>query len=205
MLALADEANDNGVATSAVSNIAQKARTGYRNTQRILNDLEKSKEIKKYIMGGAKTATGNTNKYHLLQYQTWLRTAEQGVNADSPLEGRQGVNADSPTTTTIFKDVPAHHRRVLELYRLNIEYPAPLVQKAIQDDIEEFGELNVGEAIKEALLTISSGDFGWKYVRSILKRWQKEGRGTDTRNKKDDPLYGVRLIDDDDEPVWMRP
>lgn len=64
LLALADYANQDGIAWPSIKNLASKARLSERQTQSILRDLEKAGEIKIEY----ETGRSNTNRYTLVGY-----------------------------------------------------------------------------------------------------------------------------------------
>ncbi len=57
LLAMADHANDEGVCWPSVETLARKCRIKKRQTQYLLNDLEKSGAIKRLHMGGGRRKT----------------------------------------------------------------------------------------------------------------------------------------------------
>lgn len=88
ILAIADNANDDGEAYPGIPRLAKKIRMTERYTQILLRKLEEKGELKIDTGKGVETGHGATNRYHLLKYQASL----DGVNHSSPQE----VNPDSP-------------------------------------------------------------------------------------------------------------
>jgi len=66
------------------------------------------------------------------------------------------------------------------VYEANIGALTPILADAIRADIDDFSEAWVCDAILEA---VKSNARSLKYVEAILKRWQKDGRGSKKRTQ----------------------
>jgi hypothetical protein len=69
LLAIADFADDQGVAFPGVERLAEMARVDKRNTQRHINTLIADGELVIDVNNGTETRSGNTNRYYLVQYR----------------------------------------------------------------------------------------------------------------------------------------
>lgn len=73
---------------------------------------------------------------------------------------------------------------IYQLYEENIGPLTPLIADELKAAEESYPQSWISEAIQIAL---NNNVRRWNYVRSILERWQKEGRdGTDRRNTQED-------------------
>lgn len=66
LLALADQADDDGKCGPGITKLAQKTRMSPKNAQRLLKELESNKSILVLPHQGYKTVSGNTNSYVLV-------------------------------------------------------------------------------------------------------------------------------------------
>ena len=66
-----------------------------------------------------------------------------------------------------------------EVFEANIARITPMLADALRADIADFSEAWVCDAIQEA---VRSNAPNIKYVEAILRRWQRDGRGTKKRN-----------------------
>lgn len=114
LLAIADNANDDGEAFPGIARIAKKCRVGERAIQKVLRKLQDSGEIEVRVGHGLKTTTGHTNRYALLKYQEWVngcsphpargeRGDTPGVNVGTP----QGVNVGTPKPSVLTISKPS--------------------------------------------------------------------------------------------------
>ncbi len=86
----------------------------------------------------------------------------------------------SPVKSTLDAIKP----NVFQLYEENIGPLTPLIADMLKDAQDTFPVEWIDEAIQ---IAVKNNVRRWKYVESILKRWQEEGRnGTDRRDAKED-------------------
>jgi hypothetical protein len=125
MLALADFANDDGLAYPGVTRLAAKCRVGERALQKILRKLESAGEIRTKHNEGLKTDTGPTNLYELIAYQNSIKGVncrtplqQRGERQDTPrgeLSARQGVNCRPPNPSVVDPSVDPSLKTVEDL------------------------------------------------------------------------------------------
>jgi len=73
---------------------------------------------------------------------------------------------------------------IFQLYEENIGPLTPLIADELRDAEESYPHPWISEAIQ---IAVNNNVRRWNYVRSILERWQKEGRdGTDRKNTQED-------------------
>ena len=73
---------------------------------------------------------------------------------------------------------------IFQLYEENIGPLTPLIADMLKDAQDTYPAEWIDEAIQ---IAVKNNVRRWKYVESILKRWQEEGRnGTDRRDAKED-------------------
>jgi hypothetical protein len=92
MLAIADQANDDGDCWPGVRRLAGKCRLSERGLQKILAALQTAGELQVFLNEGTKTKTGFTNRYRVLGVNAGTSLEPEGVNPNLPVE----VNASSP-------------------------------------------------------------------------------------------------------------
>ena len=86
----------------------------------------------------------------------------------------------SPVKSTLDAIKP----NVFQLYEENIGPLTPLITDMLKDAQDTFPVEWIDEAIQ---IAVKNNVRRWKYVESILKRWQEEGRnGTDRRDAQED-------------------
>lgn len=86
----------------------------------------------------------------------------------------------SPVKSTLDAIKP----NIFQLYEENIGPLTPLIADMLKDAQDTFPVEWIDEAIQ---IAVKNNVRRWKYVESILKRWQEEGRnGTDRRDSKED-------------------
>jgi len=86
----------------------------------------------------------------------------------------------SPALTTLDAIQP----NIFHLYEENIGPLTPLIADMLRDAENNFPVKWIKEAIQ---IAVQNNVRRWRYIESILDRWQKEGRdGTDSKNNKED-------------------
>lgn len=95
--------------------------------------------------------------------------------------GQQSTEVESsPVKSTLDLIKP----NVFQLYEENIGPLTPLIADMLKDAQDTYPVDWIDEAIQ---IAVKNNVRRWKYVESILKRWQEEGRnGTDQRDAKED-------------------
>jgi DnaD/phage-associated family protein len=71
---------------------------------------------------------------------------------------------------------------IFELYEENIGAITPMMAEILKEDEKTYPDSWIVQAIE---IAVTRNVRNWKYVRAILERWQKEGRG-DEQNRRDD-------------------
>jgi hypothetical protein len=98
LLALADNANDDGVCYPSIGYLAHKARINERNAQKTIKSLAKKKLIKVERNAGKSTIHGYTNRY-IVFYSDGV-SPETPVSVETPLEVSpetpDGVSPETP-------------------------------------------------------------------------------------------------------------
>jgi len=85
-----------------------------------------------------------------------------------------------PTLTTLDAIQP----NIFHLYEENIGPLTPMIADMLRDAENDFPSQWIKEAIQ---IAVQNNVRRWRYIESILDRWQKEGRdGTDSKNNKED-------------------
>lgn len=104
----------------------------------------------------------------------------RGRAASKVFSQQIGENEFSPVKTTLDVINP----NVFQLYEENIGPLTPLIADMLKDAQDTFPVEWIDEAVQ---IAVKNNVRRWKYVESILKRWQEEGRnGTDQRDNKKD-------------------
>lgn len=83
LLAIADFADDHGVAYPGIERLAKKTRMSERNAQMTLRALEQAGELTIQAGKGIETGHGCTNRYNLKQYQGSIGYQREAVNFTS--------------------------------------------------------------------------------------------------------------------------
>jgi hypothetical protein len=101
MLAIADHADDFGVAFPGVDRLAHKCEMTERNAQAILATLESGGEIKVDFNNGISTDHGNTNRYYLIQYRRSLNITGEEISTPAKIarvkkSAPRGVKKSAP-------------------------------------------------------------------------------------------------------------
>lgn len=207
LLAIADFANDDGVAYPAIATLAAKTRLSERNVQYLLRQLEEEGELRTEPGTGPK----GCNTYVILQGANFagvqpsvkgVQSSAGGVQPIAPggcnpaSKGVQPIAPD-PSRTTIeppigtTKEPPAaaaadSDEAVGRLCRSWEDATGTLVSRMLGDDLalalETYPENWIADAIRETGLASSRS---WKYTAAVLDRWGREGR--EVAPGKDDP------------------
>lgn len=71
---------------------------------------------------------------------------------------------------------------IFKLYEENIGVITPMMAEILKEDETIYPALWIKEAVE---IAVTHNARNWKYIRAILDRWQKEGRG-DEQNRRND-------------------
>ncbi|MFH2040136.1 MAG: DnaD domain protein [Chloroflexota bacterium] len=99
---------------------------------------------------------------------------------DSDIDSDSGSDDDAETDTLEDEVQEQVAANAFAVYEANIGALTPILADAIRADIDDFSEAWVCDAILEA---VKSNARSLKYVEAILKRWQKDGRGSKKRTQ----------------------
>jgi len=93
----------------------------------------------------------------------------RGRNAVRAIEAGQFHPGDRDTPIMLIKERP----NIFTLYEQNIGALTPMISDELRAAEEEYPDTWIEEAIK---LAVERNARNWRYVQSILKRWQAEGK-----------------------------
>jgi DnaD/phage-associated family protein len=122
LLAIADFCDDGGVCYPGVDRIAQKARTGKRNCQSILSQLQADGCLQVEIGAGIRTDHGRTNRYQLLGYQRAI-----GMHSSSSHPMNHIASGDLQDTPGVISTTPQG---------MNPGSPKPSVQPPVDPSVK---------------------------------------------------------------------
>lgn len=69
---------------------------------------------------------------------------------------------------------------IFKLYEANIGMLTPLIADELKSAEDEFSEVWIEAAIREAA---ASNAHSWRYIAAVLERWKREGKGTNLRGE----------------------
>lgn len=193
LLALADNASDEGYCWPAYDTIAKKVNITRRSAMRIIISLERAGYLTR-VERHKETGDRDTNGFQLSESvmiaQTWGVVTEESpgvVSVPSPPSDRtvtRVVTEESP------KSLINHHltneevikgtRTLTNLYENNIGLITMITADIIKEAAEVYPESWFEPAFKEM---IKNNVRNWNYIESILARWAREGFGSDGRQK----------------------
>ena len=78
--------------------------------------------------------------------------------------------------------MPGEQPNIFKLYEQNIGVITPMMAEILKEDEKNYPNEWIEEAIR---IAVTRNVRKWKYVQTILERWQKEGRGNE-QNRRDD-------------------
>lgn len=188
LLALADNANDEGVCWPSVKTIAKKAAIDERRCHRIIKDLE---ELGYLIVTERQGANGlkSTNIYNVYADPQGGARARVAPVPGYGGAGTTGVVAPVPPeppfnhhSISSSSDDESNFQKVLKLYESNI---GPIAGGFIGEEIEESLKEYPFEWFEPAFrLAVTSNVRSWRYVIGILKNWKLHGFMADNRPAK---------------------
>jgi DnaD/phage-associated family protein len=97
---------------------------------------------------------------------------ERGRAAAKQLRAQQWYPGETPVSVEILPERP----NIFRIYEQNIGNLTPMIADALKDAERDFPIDWLEDAIRAA---VENNKRSWRYVLSILKRWEKEGRGYD--------------------------
>jgi len=108
---------------------------------------------------------GHAESWYMLNTAANRRLAEElgkdpGRLKDTPLEGAEAVRKELPT--------------IFRLYEENIGLVPPLLVEELEEAAQRYPPDWIEEAFREA---VAHNRRHWHYIRAILERWGREGRG----------------------------
>lgn len=145
MLAIADFADDAGIAFPSMERLANKARLTQRRAQQLIADLVKSGELA-VERGGGKRRT-NTYRVTLKSFRGITPKSFRGINtakgeilsAKGEISGSQTLKPASPSTTSYDPSVIHHIDPSGEFERFFSDYPRKENKKAARQRVGEAG------------------------------------------------------------------
>jgi DNA replication protein len=155
------------------------------------DDLLQDKKFMQGIGSGGNTDDALTNALEMASQEKILIKIEKdqkyyflntprGRTAATEFSTQQMDNLAVPVKTTLDSIKP----NIFRLYEENIGPLTPLIADMLKDTRDAYPEEWIQEAIQ---IAVKNNVRRWKYVESILERWQEEGRdGTDRRNTQED-------------------
>ena len=184
LLALADNANDNGVCWPSIATIARKANLERRYVISILKNLESVGriQIERRRMG----KLNKSNLYTVVMRDTLPSVPE--ITTGSDTEDTRVVMPATPEPSINHQlesergDGPRPRSNVFSVYEREI---GPLTP-SIAEKIKLAEEIHSEEKIIEAFEIASANNArNWAYVQAILERWRAHGYGNkSSRNSK---------------------
>ncbi len=127
------------------------------------------------------TAEGSTAGRH------WALADREGRQAIARLAEGAGAGGRAPAGAGLGDAAPRPN--LFSLYEANIGVLTPMVA----EDLREAEEAFAADWIEEAMrLAAANGVRKWSYVRAILDRWRREGRGNASAGGREDRHEGHR-------------
>jgi len=206
LLALADFCDDGGVCYPGVTRIATKARTGVRNAQSIIRQMEASDDLRVDIGAGIMTDHGPTNRYHLLGFQRAhgvIPTAPRGVIPTAPGDPHctpgviptapHGVITTAPKPSVEPSVEPSvfssgSNARAEEIIFPSEPLPRPNIFAVYEANIglltpiianhltDAVATYPVGWVDEAIAVAVTQNKRSWAYAAGVLKRWERDGK-----------------------------
>ena len=216
LLAIADQANDQGECWPSIATLARKAGVHRRHAITLIGALESAG----YINIEHRKITKDLNQTN--RYYINLKALEGGsvpqntrvVSPSAPGSVPQNTRVVSPSapgsvpqnTRVVSPSAPkplinhqltnsnnSNFALVVELYTNNIGLVASeMLGKKLGDWADTYPIEWVEEAIK---IAVENGARNYAYINTILSRWEKDGYKVDTRKRKASKGDGVLRID----------
>ena len=91
---------------------------------------------------------------------------------------------DGDITWLPVPQTPAQRPTVFTLYEQNIGVLTPMLTEELKEAQETYPAAWLEDAIREA---VRSNKRSWRYIRAVLDRWRRDGRGSSPPTTNDDP------------------
>lgn len=112
--------------------------------------------------------------------QLYFVNTELGRIAIAQLDSGAWYPSEGAAPLEILPERP----NIFKLYESNIGVLTPMVADALKDAEQDFPLDWIADAIREA---VKSEKRSWRYIHSILKRWESEGRGSGLVGRRAEP------------------
>lgn len=192
LLALADNASDEGVCWPSYETIAKKINTTRRSAIRLIIELEREgylirkpryKDDKQERTSNAFILNKTTMIKHL--HRDWVVTPLSPRSDTSDTTVVTPLSPKPPIEPSVNKTVEEEATAELsKLYQDNLGMITPIAADWISEAVDTYPAHWFKPAFEEA---VKNGVRTWNYIRAILERWNKEGFQADTRPKKGKP------------------
>lgn len=193
LLALADNASDEGYCWPSYDTIATKVNITRRSAMRIIIELERGgylTRVERYKDTGDRDSNGFQLSESVMISQTWGVVTEESpgvVTQESPRSDRgvtRVVTQESPKPSInhqlTIKDTATATEKLTKLYENNIGFISYITAEIIRDAAIEYPSDWFEPAFREM---IKNNVRNWNYVEAILERWKRDGFGSDGRQK----------------------
>jgi DnaD and phage-associated domain len=162
--------------------ISEKLRVQESKVERVLKLFESEHQIEQQKSNKNRIVTlVSWNEYQGSEQQDEQEmnnkrtTNEQQVNTNKNVKNLRSKEETSTTATT---------REAIHMFQNEIGVVNGMIVQKLQDDIETYGNEWVCDAIEESVI---HNKRNYAYMRSILERWGKEGRGSKTDGRPKGP------------------
>ncbi len=116
--------------------------------------------------------------------QTWyFLNTEHGRRSVADI--RDGALAPQTVARPVApRAVPAERPSIFDLYEQNVGLLQPLIAEELREAAATYPEVWIEEAFR---IAAERNVRNWRYVRAILERWAREGRGNETHSRHTPP------------------
>jgi len=186
MLAMADNASDEGYCWPGYKTIARKVNVQRRSAMRLISQLEQDNYLQRIERYKDETNERTSNAYQL----NITKLYDHVVTGESPrddLRVTTVVTGESPESSLepSFKKLEEEATAQLaKLYTENLGMITPIAADWIKEAVEEYPPEWYRPAFEEA---IKNNAHTWAYIAAILKRWKAQGFRSDNRTPKGQP------------------
>lgn len=198
LLALADIANDQGIAWPSLSTLATKCNLDRRYVINIIASLEESGFISKQVRRA--TEMKNYSNVYKINLEKVVNDntlpdkkvvnrsspgSEQEDTTSSEQEFTRVVNRSSPEPSLTNNKPPTNPGDACKFYLENFGQLTPFISDEIGGFIDDYTEEWVVDAMKEA---VRNKVRKTNYVKAILERWAENGKSTEKRPTNNKPV-----------------